>query len=410
MLDYELSRFLLSLVLILFFSLSVGHVFSVLGLPRLIGEICAGLILGPSLLGFFAPDLYAWIFSGFPEQQKLLSVFYWLGLIFLMFTAGFKITTSFLRQDFKLVGMLISGGIVLPFIFGLLATGWFQNTLSANSVAFTLVIACASAVTSIPVITRIFLDLNMLSGRFARIILSAAAIQDVFLWVILSVALTIQVGQGGQPTDFYDIGLVVVATFFFAVVAMFMLPAILPVAGRLALKGSPDASLIGYTLLVCLILVSLASVLQVNIIFGALLAGVVIGRLPGARLETVKQNITNMALWFFVPIYFAMVGLQMNLPGNFEPILIFGFLLASSLVKIASVTFAARFGDVPWRRAIDFGVTMNARGGPGIVLASMAYGAHIIDQALFVALVLASIFTSLAAGIWLRLRRDSLAG
>jgi Kef-type K+ transport system membrane component KefB len=191
---------------------------------------------------------------------------------------------------------------------------------------------------------------------------------------------------------------------------MFMLPAILPVAGRLALKGSPDASLIGYTLLVCLILVSLASVLQVNIIFGALLAGVVIGRLPGARLETVKQNITNMALWFFVPIYFAMVGLQMNLPGNFEPILIFGFLLASSLVKIASVTFAARFGDVPWRRAIDFGVTMNARGGPGIVLASMAYGAHIIDQALFVALVLASIFTSLAAGIWLRLRRDSLAG
>ena len=317
MLDYELSRFLLSLVLILFFSLSVGHVFSVLGLPRLIGEICAGLILGPSLLGFFAPDLYAWIFSGFPEQQKLLSVFYWLGLIFLMFTAGFKITTSFLRQDFKLVGMLISGGIVLPFIFGLLATGLFQNTLSANSVAFTLVIACASAVTSIPVITRIFLDLNMLSGRFARIILSAAAIQDVFLWVILSVALTIQVGQGGQPTDFYDIGLVVVGTFFFAVVAMFMLPAILPVAGRLALKGSPDASLIGYTLLVCLILVSLASVLQVNIIFGALLAGVVIGRLPGARLETVKQNITNMALWFFVPIYFAMVGLQMNLPGNF---------------------------------------------------------------------------------------------
>ena len=98
----------------------------------------------------------------------------------------------------------------------------------------------------------------------------------------------------------------------------------------------------------------------------------------------------------------------MNLPSNFDPILIFGFLLASSLVKIGSVTFAARFSDIPWPRAFDFGVTMNTRGGPGIVLASLAYAAHIIDQKLFVAFVLASIFTSLIAGKWLKLRRESL--
>ena len=408
MLEYELSRFLISLVLILFFSLSIGHIFSILSLPRVIGEICAGLILGPTLLGYMVPDLYEWLFSGFPEQQKMLSVFYWLGLIFLMFTAGFKISTSFSRQDLKLVAMLILGGLVLPFIFGLLATSLFKNTMSANTIAFALVIACASAVTSIPVLTRIFVDLNMLAGRFAQIVLGAAAIQDMILWVILSVALSIQMGQGDNPTVFSDIAPVVLGMMIFAIIALFIVPAFLPMAGRLVLKGSPDASLIGYTLLVCLILVSLASMLNVNIVFSALFAGLAIGRLHGERFKIVKDNITNIAMWFFVPIYFAMVGLQMNLPSNFDPILIFGFLLASSFVKVASVTFAARFSDIPWPRAFDFGVTMNTRGGPGIVLASLAYAAHIIDQELFVAFVLASIFTALIAGVWLKLRRNSL--
>jgi Kef-type K+ transport system membrane component KefB len=149
-------------------------------------------------------------------------------------------------------------------------------------------------------------------------------------------------------------------------------------------------------------------VLHVNIVFGALLAGLVIGRLPVSKLEPVKHNITNIAIWFFVPIYFALVGLKMNLPANFNPILIFGFLLVSSLIKIVSVALFVKFTRVSWIKSLDFGMTMNARGGPGIVLASLAHADKIIDEALFLALVLASILTSLMTGIWLRWRRSAI--
>lgn len=408
MLDYELSRLLLSLVLLLFFALGAGHLFNILRLPRVIGEICAGLLLGPSLLGYFAPDLHAWIFSGFAEQGKLLSVFYWLGLILLMFTAGFKISTHFNKGDRLLLLMLILGGMGLPFLFGFFASSLFPNGVAPNPLAFSLVIAIASAVTSIPVLTRIFMDLDMLASRFAQSVLTAAAIQDLVLWIVLSVALAIQQGQGDGLSGIGGIGPIVLGTIFFAAFSILMVPTLLRFSGRVVVSQSPEGSLLGYTLLVCLVLVSLASVLQVNIVFGALLAGLVIGRIPVSKLEPVKQNITNIAIWFFVPIYFALVGLQMNLPANFNPALIFGFLLASSLIKMTSVALFVKFTRVSWIKALDFGMTMNARGGPGIVLASLAYAAKIIDEALFVALVLASILTSLMAGAWLRWRRSAI--
>lgn len=410
MLDQELSRLLLSLVLLLFFALAIGYAFSSLGLPRVVGEICAGLVLGPSLLGHFVPQIFSWIFAGFSEQGKMLSVFYWLGLILLMFTAGFKISTKFSRDDRLLFVFLILGGMGLPFLFGFFASPLLPNSMSANPFALALVIATASAVTSIPVITRIFIDLDMLSSRFAQVVLSAAAVQDLILWIALSAALTIQQGQLGGTIGFTEIAPIVGGVIIFTAATILLIPAILRFAGRTIATKSPDAALVGYTLLVCLVLVSIASLLRVNIVFGALLAGIAIGRLPGTRLEHVKQSITNLAVWFFVPIYFALVGLQINLPDNFDSVLVFGFFLASSLIKVASVACFAKLSKVPWTKAFDFGVTMNARGGPGIVLASLAHAAQIIDEEFFVALILASILTSLLAGTWLRLRRASIMG
>lgn len=404
--DQELSRWLLSLVLVLLFSLGTGHLFSELKLPRVVGEICAGLVLGPSFLGAVAPELYAWIFAGFPDQGRLLSVFYWLGLILLMFTAGFRITTRFEKGDRALVSMLIVGGIGLPFLFGLLAAPLFQQGEATKPWVLPLIIGSAAAVTSIPVITRIFMDLGLMGSRFAHLVLGAAAIQDVVLWIVVSAGLGMQ--QSEAAGDLSGLARTLIGTVAFGCFTVFAVPALLRLARLALFAASPEASLVGYTLLACLVLVTLASVLGVNVVFGALLAGIVIGRLPGNRLEQVRRNITSISAWFFVPIYFALVGLQMDLPHNFDPGLIFGFLVASSLVKVASVVLCARLANATWRRAIDFGVTMNARGGPGIVLASLARAAHIIDEKMFVALVVASILTSLAAGIWLRLRLASV--
>ena len=402
--DFELSRLLLSLVLLLSSALALGQLFDSFRLPRVIGEICAGLMLGPSLLGELAPETYQWIFRAFDDQAKLLAVFYWLGLILLMFSAGFKVATTFARNDQALVVKLILGGIGLPFIFGFVASPWLPNRLQPDPLAFSLVAAAAAAVTSIPVLTNIFLDLGIGNGRFARLTLTAAAIQDLLLWTVLSVAIAI---QQGQILDGRDLLPKILATLAFTAFAILFAPTLVRLAGRLVIDRSPSDALLGYTLLVCLVLVSVASMLNVNIVFGALLAGLVIGRFRAPQMEMARGAITNVSAWFFVPIYFSLVGLQMDLQVHLDLPLLLTFLLGSSAIKVVSVVLATRTAAGSWSRALDFGMVMNARGGPGIVLASLAYAAEIIDQRLFVALVMTSILTSLFAGMWLRRRLDA---
>ncbi len=406
MLDKELSFLLISLVLLLSFSLLLGHLFTMIKLPRVIGEISAGLLLGPSFFGYFSPFMQSSIFNGFVGQEKLLSVFYWFGLILLMFTAGFKIPNEINKKDFFKIWIIILGGLSLPFIFGFFASPLFKNEASPNLLAFSLVIAIASAITSIPVLTRIFMDLKMLGSRFAQIVLTSAAFQDIILWIILSVALVIQQGKSYELIDLYDVLYVIGGTVLFVCISLIFLPKILDLLKRTSILRSFNDELIGYTLLICLVIVSLAKLLQVNMVFGALVAGLVIGRLQGLKSEQIKENITNISSWFFVPIYFAMVGLQMDLPSSFDGNLIIMFFLFTSIVKILSVALFIKITKETWLNALDFGMTMNARGGPGIVLASVVFAAEIIDEKLFVALVLTSILTSLISGIWLLWRRD----
>jgi Kef-type K+ transport system membrane component KefB len=381
----------------------MGQILEALKLPRVIGEICAGFVLGPSLLGALMPDVYQWIFRAFEDQTKLLSVFYWLGLILLMFSAGFKVSTTFAKGDHGLVLRLIVGGIGLPFLFGFSASSWIPNQLTPNPLAFSLIIAIAMTVTSIPVLTKIFMDLGIGSSRFARLALTASALQDLLLWTILSVALAF---QQGQIVDGRGLLPEVAGTFAFAAFAIFVAPPLVRLTGRMFIDRSPEEALIGYTLLVCMVLVSVASILHVNIVFGALLAGLVVGRFRSVQMDMVRRAITNVAAWFFVPIYFALVGLQMNLQVHLNVGLLLAFLFASSGIKVASVLVATRTVVPTWKHALDYGVVMNARGGPGIVLASLAFAASIIDEDLFVALVLTSILTSLMAGVWLRRRLD----
>ncbi len=404
--DTELARFFLSLVLVLIGAMSAGHLFKRLRLPRVVGEICGGIILGPSVFGFMAPQAQRWVFAGFETQSALLSAFYWLGLVLLMFTAGFKVQTGAGRDGSRLIALLVIGAVVLPFAFGFLAAPFIPDTAKGDPIAFRLVVGIGAAVTSIPVISRLFIDLNLMGTRFARTVVTAAAIQDLILWAILAVATAIQQGHGSDPVD---LSRVAVTTLVFAVLSFMLGPRVLRVVGRLGVKRFTEASLIGYTLLVCLAFVTIASLLDINVVFGAFVAGLVIGRFPSDLFEMVKQRIADLSLWFFVPIYFALVGLNLDLSLHLDWRLTLVFLAASTAVKLASVMLVARTAGCGWSEALDYGMAMNTRGGPGIVVASVGLASGIIDDRMFTALVLASLVTSLAAGLWFRWRRDRIS-
>jgi len=401
MTDAELARFFLALVLVLTAALAGGHVFERLRLPRVIGEIAGGLVLGPTVLGLALPSAWASLFGGTGPQAALLSAFYWLGLVLLMFTAGFRLKHDVGAEGRRIVLALVLGAVAVPFAFGFFAAPLVASTARGDPAAFRLVMGIGAAVTSIPVIARLFLDLGLMETRFARDVVAAATLQDLILWVVLAVATAL---QSGAATTTADLAIVVAATVAFAAFSLALGPALIRFAGRAGIRRFSEASLTGYALAVCLFFVAAASLLGVNVVFGALVAGLVIGRFPSPHLAPVKQRIADIAIWFFVPIYFALVGGRLDLAHQVDWALASGFVAATTAVKLASVTLAARAAGAAWGRALDYAVAMNTRGGPGIVLASVAHAAGIIDDRMFTALVLASILTSLATGLWFRWR------
>lgn len=402
--DLELGRLLLSLVTLLVVALAFGRAFERLGMPNVIGEIIGGLALGPTLLGYVSPDLYAWMFRGFSAQAAVLSGFYWIGLILLMFVAGFNVQRELTGADRKTVAVMLISSTIFPMLGGwylpaLLDASRMMNA-DASPISFHLVLAIGTAVTSIPFVSRIFIDLGLMTTRFAKVVLMTATLQDLLLWTALAVATAL---NSSKNFDLTHIGVVIVTTLIFIGLAIAFGPAtLLWVGRRLPIHRSPS-SYVGYALIVCFALAALASFLNVNVVFGALVAGVIIGSLPNLPLSDVRQRISDVALWFFVPLYFAMVGAKLDLIHQLDLRMALIFLLASSALKMLSVGLALRFTGTSGAMALNFGVAMNTRGGPGIVLASVAFEFGIITESFFITLILASILTSLFTGAWLKL-------
>jgi Kef-type K+ transport system membrane component KefB len=366
--------------------------------------------------------VYTWLFPATGATPVILGAVSQLGLLLLLFCAGAEIRSAFTRDEARPVTWITIAGMVLPFIAGL---GFLRLIHqqdfwgpSATSASFVLVFATAIAITSIPVITRIMYDLGILDTAFARIVLSVAVIEDVALYVVLAIALGIAAGGGSssfglpaalglEPGTIMDIAYHLVVTV--AVLWVFLVPVrrgySLAVASRFDVlhRRSPVA----HQLLFMLAATVGCLALGVEGFFGAFLAGVAVGasRETGEALAAVR----SFSFAFFIPIYFAVVGLQLDLRHGFSVWFFLGFLVFACAAKGLSVYLGARLGGETSSAAVNLAVAMNARGGPGIVLASVAFAAGVVNEAFYATLVMLAIVTSLAAGSWLeRVPRDRL--
>ena len=402
--NMELTRFFFALVLLLIFAHGFGYLFSRFKMPKVIGEIFGGFILGPTLLGFFFPQAYVWIFSAFEEEGKLLSAAYWIGLILLMFVSGFEIQKSIDKGDKKIITAVILGSTIIPFIAGWIAPKFYDFSPylgpKSNMLALTIEIAIAFAVTSIPVISKIFLDLGIINTRFAKIVLASATMHDVILWVALAIATGL---VSGEAISLYKISSTVLITLVFFGIALTVMPKLIGFGNKLRINLLIKSSISGYALIICFLFAAIASIFDVNIIFGAFLAGIVVGLIPDQRFDSAKSNIKDISLAFFVPIYFAIVGLKLDLIRNLDLAFFLGFLALSTLIIIASTVIATKIIGKDWLSSLNLGIAMSTRGGPGIVLATVAFDLGIINENFFTALVLIAIVSSLISGYWFKL-------
>ncbi len=409
----ELGSVALALVLLLLGSIGLGHVFNRFRQPRVVGEIVAGIILGPTLFGHFAPEMSAAVFgsgNGDPTST-VLAFMYHLGLLLLMFVSGFSVRHVLSKENRAPTAWILGLGTPLPFLLALGASPWlpidgFVGEAGSRS-AVVLVFAVATAVTSIPVITKIFHDLGILETRFASLILGAAVFEDIMLWGVLSIAsalatATIAAGEGalaGTITTHVGVNLV------YTLVGLFVAPGLLRRLGRLPGNVIARRSPVSWVVTVLFGYVAVAAMLDVTMVFGAFLAGFgIVGGFTGSerdRYRVALDSIENVSSAVFIPIYFAVVGLRIDLRAAFDPLMLVAFAVGTSLVVVLSIGTSARLAGFRGLDLVNLGLTCNARGGPGIVLASVVFDAGIINAPFFTTLVLTAVLTSQACGFWL---------
>lgn len=401
--NLELTRFFFAVIALLTFAHVCGYLFQRGRMPKVIGEIFGGLLLGPTALGYVFPGAYVWMFETFESEGKWLSLMSWLGLTFLMFISGFEVRMASEKDDRKTVCALLAGATVVPFLAGWFAPLFYDFSpylgTAGNMISLTIVIAVAVAVTSIPVIAKIFIDLDIMGTRFAKVVLATAMIQDVILWVAVAVATGLANSQRVSASGVLS---TIAITMAFFCTALLLMPRLVNASTRSLANLLIRSSLTGYVLIICFLFAGVASILNVNIVFGAFLAGIVIGSVKHDQLDGVMTHIRETALAFFIPLYFAIVGLKLDLIRHLDFSFFLGFLFFSAFFETLGTISAARIIGKDWLSSFNFGVAMNTRGGPGIVLATVAFDTGIINGTFFSTLVLIAIVTSLAAGTWFR--------
>jgi Kef-type K+ transport system membrane component KefB len=419
----DIAHILMAFAALLLVAHGMGSLFVRFRQPRAIGEVVGGLLLGATLFGALAPHAQAWLFPTTGATPTVLAAVNQLGLLLLLFITGVEIRRVFHRDERRTVGAVFLCGMLIPFIAGIailqvtnLHRMWGA---SGNSKSFLLVFAISMAVTSIPVISRIMHDLGILDTSFARVVLGVAVLEDLVLYVVLAIAIGYAGARAGALFGLPDaLGIAagsntdlayhILATLAFLAVSLAAGPAAYRWIGGLRVNLIQRASPIGHQLTFMLLLTIAALGLGIEAFFGALVAGIVVGSTEQEPSEA-TMALTSFALAFFIPIYFAMIGLGLDLVHGFSLVFFAGFLFAACAIKALSVYAGARVAGETSRSSVNLAVAMNARGGPGIVVASTAFAAGIISQPFYAVLVMLAIVTSLAAGAWLdRVPREEL--
>jgi Kef-type K+ transport system membrane component KefB len=381
--------------------------------PRIVGEILAGVLLGPFVLKPTIPGAYMRLFTFSPSANTILEFLYQLGLILLMFCSGAETRRLFAKEhrNTTILLLIISdlGSFATVLALGLInfiPTARLTGPLGSPA-ATLLLLAIAVSVTSIPVISRIFWDFGITGTRFASLLLGYAVLEDIALWSVLAFAMAL--ANSGSIADRHlgaTVAFHVLSTTIYMVAAIGAMPTVLRWVGRARWIFMGQTSAIGYIIIVLMVYCAIAAMFDVNLQFAALLAGYgVIGGIQGTernRLAPSLEAIGSVSFGVFVPIYFGLVGYRLVFGPEFSVVILVVFLFASSAIAITCKALASHVAGFRGLDIMNIAITTNARGGPGIVLASVAYDAGLINGGFYTTLVIAAVLTSQVCGAWLR--------
>lgn len=400
--------FLVQISLVLAFPLFVARVLQRLALSPLVVELLCGVVLGPSVFGMLAPHIYKDVFPALSRATQAREAVTELGLLMFVFMAGMELRPRRLRSLGLPIFWTSFLGILLPLVLGvgwvLLWPGFWRNTAQSNIPLLALFVGTILSISALPVIARILMDLNLIKTQLGLIVMSAAMLDDLVGWGLFAVILRNFGGNGRAGRNLWAS-----LTVVFLVFGLILNLSNKRIQRAVVWLNLPKETLqLKLTFLVVTTAAIIAQVTGTHATLGAFLAGVALGRIPEAR-TLARESLYRTTAGIFATLYFVSIGLKANFVSNFDLALVALVLLVACIGKISGVFLGARLGGRQPREAL-LALGMNARGAVGIVLTTVALEAGLIDQRIFVALIIMALATSTLSAVGIKYLLRPTAG
>ena len=410
----DIPLLLEQLLVILLAAWCSGRLARVLGQPRVIGEMAAGIALGPSLFGALAPQLSGSVFPA--EGLAPLATISQLGVLLFMFVVGLRLDLAALRQRAQAAVLVSQASIVVPFILGTVLAARFYPAFAGQDanghviplLPFALFMGAAMSVTAFPVLARILAERQLLGTRIGAVAIASAAVDDVTAWCML--AGVVAVARRGDGLRSFVVALASVGLFAAILVIVGRRLLVYLDARRLATTAAandPDAradaradvvgtEFVGLAILFALACALVTERIGVHAVFGAFLAGAIMPRQSGLAHE-LAERMEAVVSTVFLPVYFTFSGLRTEMGLLRSPALwgMCALVLAAAIVgKFGGATIAARVVGMAWRDAIGVGILMNTRGLMELVVLNVGLELGVLSKTMFAIMVVMALVTT----------------
>jgi len=398
---HPLLHVLVALVVIIVAARALGAAFRYFHQPPVIGEVIAGILLGPSLLGRVAPGVYAYVLPA--TVAPYLQVIAQVGVILFMFLVGLELDTGLLRKKTHATVAISHASILAPFLLGAVTALWLYPKLSSSDVPFTifaLFMGVSMSITAFPVLARILTDQGIHKTRLGVVAISCAAVDDISAWCLL--AFVVSVAQSRAGSAVYTIAL---AMLYIAAMFMVVRPIVQRLVRRQELRKGVTQNHTAIVFVALLLSALATEYIGVHAIFGAFLLGAIIPH--GSQLaKDLLHKLEDLVVVLFLPAFFAFTGMRthISLVSGAGDWLICGvILLVACLGKFGGSTVAARLSGLDWRDSASLGVLMNTRGLMELIVLNIGLDLRVISPTLFAMMIVMALVTTFATSPLLHL-------
>lgn len=387
------SMLLLQIISILIVSRIFGYLFAKIGQPTVIGEILAGIVLGPSLLGYFYPEAFHFLFAA--KSLGNLYILSQIGLILFMFTIGMELNLNTLKEKIGETYVISHASILIPYFLGMLLAYFVYAEFAASHtdfIPFALFIGISMSITAFPVLARIVQEKGLSKTHLGTIAIASAANDDVTAWCILAAVIAIT-KTGSLISSLYTILFAII----YVLVMLFIVRPFLKRVGEIYSNSEVlNKSIVAFLLLILILSAFTTQVIGIHALFGAFLAGVVMPQLPNFR-KLIIDKIEDVSVTLLLPLFFVFTGLRTEIGLLNTPYLwaICGlFILVAVTGKFAGGAFSARILGETWKDSLSIGVLMNTRGLMELIVLNIGYEMGILPPSIFVMLVIMALVTT----------------